>query len=95
LRSDKIFIPSCDTQDVTPMRQAGTRLTMQDSQRSKGERERYLDPKSNTLGHFWVDALCIDQNNIPEKNSQVSKMKEIYEGAKKIVVWLGPAADDK
>lgn len=50
-------------------------------------RERYLDPKSNTLGHFWVDALCIDQNNIPEKNLQVSKMKDIYEGAKRKLLF--------
>jgi len=55
---------------------------------------RYLLPNFDTLGHFWVDALCIDQNNIPERNSQVSRMKDIYEDAKKVVIWLGPAADD-
>ena len=55
---------------------------------------RYLLPNFGTLGHFWVDALCIDQNNIPERNSQVSRMKDIYERARKVLVWLGPADAD-
>ena len=55
---------------------------------------RYLLPNFDTLGHFWVDALCIDQDNIPERNAQVSRMKDIYERARKIVVWLGPADTD-
>jgi hypothetical protein len=55
---------------------------------------RYLLPNTSTLDHFWVDALCIDQSNIPERNAQVSRMKDIYERAHKIVVWLGPADMD-
>src|SRR5205085_4347622 len=59
------------------------------------ERElRYHSPKHDTLGYFWVDALCIDQNNTVEKNSQVAKMKDIYERSTKIVVWLGYEDDD-
>jgi hypothetical protein len=41
-----------------------------------------------------VDAVCIDQSNIPERNAQVLRMKEIYEKARKVVVWLGPAGED-
>jgi hypothetical protein len=55
---------------------------------------RYLLPNFSTLDHFWVDALCIDQNNIPERNAQVSRMKDIYERAQTVVVWLGPADTD-
>ena len=55
---------------------------------------RYLLPNFSTLDHFWVDALCIDQNNIPERNAQVSRMKDIYERARTVVVWLGPADTD-
>ncbi|KAK4580237.1 hypothetical protein LTR86_000440 [Recurvomyces mirabilis] len=55
---------------------------------------RYMLPNFDTLGHFWVDALCIDQSNMPERNAQVVMMKRIYEGAEKVVIWLGPAADD-
>lgn len=56
-------------------------------------RLRYEAPDSYTLGHFWVDALCIDQSNIAERNSQVAKMKDIYGRSTKIIAWLGPADD--
>jgi hypothetical protein len=40
---------------------------------------------------LWVDALCIDQDNIEERNQQVTQMRDIYRegGAKRVVVWLG------
>ena len=38
---------------------------------------------------FWIDAICIDQENIDERNSQVRLMKEIYRRAAEVVVWLG------
>jgi len=44
--------------------------------------------------YIWIDAICIDQNNIYERNSQVGRMKEIYERAHSVIVWLGPAAYD-
>ena len=37
---------------------------------------------------YWVDAICIDQSNIVERNEQVLRMKEIYEAAQRVVVWL-------
>ncbi|KAL8719532.1 MAG: hypothetical protein Q9225_003475 [Loekoesia sp. 1 TL-2023] len=40
----------------------------------------------------WIDQLCIDQNNIPEKNASVSLMAEIYRRAKAVIVWLGDVA---
>ena len=44
---------------------------------------------------LWIDAICIDQNNPAERNSQVMLMGDIYAGAKEVIVWLGPesAAD--
>jgi hypothetical protein len=41
---------------------------------------------------LWIDELCINQDNIPERNQQVTKMQEIYQRAAKVVVWLGPAS---
>jgi hypothetical protein len=35
--------------------------------------------------------VCIEQNNIEEKNQQVSQMGRIYSGAQSVLVWLGPA----
>jgi hypothetical protein len=37
---------------------------------------------------LWIDAICINQEDIPEKNSQVQQMQEIYQHAQKVVVWL-------
>jgi hypothetical protein len=28
------------------------------------------------LGYLWIDALCIDQKNIPERNTQVAIMRD-------------------
>ncbi|KAL8789743.1 MAG: hypothetical protein Q9213_000994 [Squamulea squamosa] len=41
-------------------------------------------------GLWWIDALCIDQDNPPEKNQQVKKMRNIYARAQKLYIWLGP-----
>jgi hypothetical protein len=38
---------------------------------------------------LWIDAICINQNDIPERNEQVQKMKSIYLSASKVVIWLG------
>jgi hypothetical protein len=43
---------------------------------------------------FWIDALCINQNDIPERNAQVLIMGDIYEQAEEVVIWLGEEADD-
>ena len=43
---------------------------------------------------FWIDAICIDQANIPERNNQVRGMQKIYERASKVLVWLGEASED-
>ena len=46
-------------------------------------------------GRFlWVDAICIDQGNIPERNKQVLLMTRIYAKATMVEAWLGrPSAD--
>ncbi|KAF2435387.1 hypothetical protein EJ08DRAFT_561504, partial [Tothia fuscella] len=36
-----------------------------------------------------IDAICIDQDNVLERNHQVSLMKEIYSQASQVLVWLG------
>lgn len=42
---------------------------------------------------LWIDALCINQENIPEKNIQVPLMGQIYSSANSVFVWLGLHAD--
>ncbi|KAE9366576.1 HET-domain-containing protein [Stipitochalara longipes BDJ] len=41
---------------------------------------------------FWIDAICIDQENVKERNHQVALMKDIYTKAIQVVVWLGPTS---
>jgi hypothetical protein len=41
---------------------------------------------------IWIDAICINQNSNSERNSQVKKMKLIYQNASKVIVWLGLAS---
>lgn len=37
----------------------------------------------------WIDALCINQENTPERNHQVTMMGDIYQGAQEVFAWLG------
>jgi hypothetical protein len=43
------------------------------------------------LGPIWIDAICINQESIPERNSQVAQMARIYGSAEQVLVWLGRA----
>ena len=43
---------------------------------------------------IWVDAICINQEDIPERNVQVTMMDRVYERAKAVFVWLGEADSD-
>lgn len=38
--------------------------------------------------YFWIDAVCINQDDGFEKASQVKRMAEIYRRAESIVIWL-------
>lgn len=42
----------------------------------------------------WIDAICINQNDLPEKSSQVRRMSVIFAQAQVVVVWLGEEADN-
>ena len=44
---------------------------------------------------LWVDAVCINQTDVPERNAQVAMMAEIYRKAAKLIIWLGNDADNK
>ncbi|KAF7952593.1 uncharacterized protein EAE97_002090 [Botrytis byssoidea] len=39
---------------------------------------------------LWVDAICINQEDIPERGMQVQQMRHIYKDAKDVLIWLGP-----
>ncbi|KAH7061726.1 hypothetical protein BKA63DRAFT_528060 [Paraphoma chrysanthemicola] len=39
---------------------------------------------------IWIDAMCINQNDLEERNSCVMKMDSVYDIAGYVLVWLGP-----
>jgi hypothetical protein len=38
---------------------------------------------------LWIDAICVNQHDIPERNQQLAMMKWIYFRADTVVIWLG------
>ncbi|OCK75956.1 HET-domain-containing protein, partial [Lepidopterella palustris CBS 459.81] len=52
---------------------------------------KYVQPLSE-LGdafYLWVDAICIDQNNMEEKATQIPLMRDIYETAFAAFAFMG------
>ncbi|KAL8776536.1 MAG: hypothetical protein Q9213_008231 [Squamulea squamosa] len=54
---------------------------------------KYLRKVDETRA-LWIDAVCIDQNNLAEKTHQVSMMKHIYRSASLVLLWLGESDKD-
>ena len=44
---------------------------------------------------LWVDFLCINQNDIEERNQQVRNMAGIYRRSTDVVIWLGEVENAK
>ncbi|KAJ3525108.1 hypothetical protein NM208_g11783 [Fusarium decemcellulare] len=38
---------------------------------------------------LWIDAICIDQDNIQERSHQVQMMRRVFSAASSVIVWLG------
>ena len=54
---------------------------------------RYLrNPATDRV--LWIDAICINQKDVTERNSQVTFMGDIYRSADHVLVWLGEADDE-
>ena len=43
---------------------------------------------------FWIDAICVNQQNLEERGLQVRRMPDIYTCADRVVVWIGPEDED-
>lgn len=44
---------------------------------------------------FWIDAICIDQDDKAERSREIPRMAEIYENASAVYADLGPASEDE
>jgi hypothetical protein len=43
---------------------------------------------------LWVDAACVDQNNVVDRSYHVGRMAHIYPSATRVIIWLGPESND-
>jgi hypothetical protein len=50
----------------------------------------FRDSRSK-ICYLWIDAICIDQSNLKERNRQVAQMRDVYTNAESVIVWLGLA----
>ncbi|KAI1456553.1 ankyrin repeat-containing domain protein [Annulohypoxylon moriforme] len=39
--------------------------------------------------YLWIDAICINQEDVKERGHQVRRMKDIYSGAERVIFFLG------
>jgi hypothetical protein len=69
------FEVKCDEGTINVPRNLGRAL----------RRLRYRDRQRR----LWMDSVCIDQQNVEEKNCQVARMGRIFATATRVVVWLG------
>lgn len=49
--------------------------------------------RASAGAYYWLDALCINQTDLPEKATQVHKIADIFTGAAEVWAHLGPEQD--
>jgi len=42
---------------------------------------------------MWIDAICISQGDVEERESQVRQMRQVYQRASLVVIFLGSSRD--
>jgi hypothetical protein len=47
------------------------------------------------LLRIWIDAVCINQQDVVERSAQVAIMADIYARAEKVLAWLGNAVEEQ
>ena len=43
---------------------------------------------------FWIDAICVNQQDRAERAHQVKRMAALYSMASQVIVWLGPESQN-
>ncbi len=52
-------------------------------------RALYYLRRENVARILWIDAICINQDDLDERSSQVQLMRDIYKASERTVIWLG------
>ena len=53
----------------------------------------YADQRPEAQPPIWIDAICINQEDVTERNHQVEQMGKIYVNSSRLIVWLGVPAN--
>ncbi|KAM7192137.1 Heterokaryon incompatibility protein (HET) domain containing protein [Naviculisporaceae sp. PSN 640] len=48
--------------------------------------------RQKVSGWLWIDAICIHQSDQEEKSWHVDRMRDVFQEAELVHIWLGPAA---
>jgi Heterokaryon incompatibility protein (HET) len=76
-----------DAEDTTPIQVAGREKMV-----TRNLRDALFtlstEPRTASLP-VWADAVCINQEDITERNREVKRMAVIYECAASVIIWLG------
>lgn len=59
----------------------------------QGDRDLGSQDVAETFVYFWIDAVCINQRDLDEKNRQVSRIRHIYDRVPYVVIWLEDYSD--
>ncbi|KAK1844225.1 ankyrin and het domain-containing protein [Colletotrichum chrysophilum] len=63
---------------------------LQNRPKLENEEEANWNQHELFMNPLWIDALCINQDDLDERASQVQLMRSIFRGAKRVLAWLGP-----
>ena len=77
-------------QDTKVITYSGHEMLVRENLFAALRRLRYSD----RLRSLWIDAICINQTDIEEKNNQVALMGSMYASAKEVIIWLGEEEAD-
>jgi hypothetical protein len=54
-----------------------------------------LQKRISDMEYIWIDAICINQDDVQERTEQVGVMRDIYANAYIVFAWLGMELDIK
>jgi hypothetical protein len=80
------FLSHHEHSDHKTLYNTGNARTVTESSRGKA-----TGPATMPM-RFWVDAICINQNDLNERNKQVPRMGDIYSMASRVWIWIGFAS---
>ena len=46
-------------------------------------------PEIRDGARLWIDSLCIDQTDLPEKSEEVERMSDFYEKCDRVISYIG------